>query len=153
MIDEDNITSLDLGPYLFDPDLNDHLSLNVKSEDFELFSARVDGTVITIHPMSDSNGAGKALLTVSDSSEYTSKAYMIVTILPVNDEPYLFFGSHKVEGTGIYRFMVNYTDFDGDIPSFIEVVIDESVVRELVPELKRAGATGIFEYPLNKVIY
>lgn len=35
----------------------------------------------------------------------------------------------------------------------VEVIIDESVVRELVPELKRAGATGIFEYPLNKVIY
>jgi ATP phosphoribosyltransferase len=35
----------------------------------------------------------------------------------------------------------------------IEVVIDESVVRELIPELKRAGATGIIEYPLNKVIY
>ncbi|MGA1822404.1 MAG: right-handed parallel beta-helix repeat-containing protein [Thermoplasmatota archaeon] len=124
VMDEDNITSLDLGPYLFDPDLNDLLSLNVKSEDFDLFSARVDGTVITIHPMSDSNGAGKALLTVSDSSEYTSKAYMNVTILPVNDEPYLFSASHKVEAAGVYRFFVNYTDIDGDDPSFIQVVID-----------------------------
>ncbi|HUT53859.1 MAG TPA: ATP phosphoribosyltransferase [bacterium] len=34
----------------------------------------------------------------------------------------------------------------------VEVVIDEKQVRELVPELKRAGATGIIEYPLNKVI-
>jgi ATP phosphoribosyltransferase len=34
----------------------------------------------------------------------------------------------------------------------VEVVIDERQVRELVPELKRAGATGIIEYPLNKVI-
>lgn len=35
----------------------------------------------------------------------------------------------------------------------VEVVIDEKVVRESVPELKRAGAQGIIEYPLNKVIH
>ncbi len=34
-----------------------------------------------------------------------------------------------------------------------EVVLPETDVRELIPELKRAGATGIVEYPLNKVIY
>jgi ATP phosphoribosyltransferase len=35
----------------------------------------------------------------------------------------------------------------------IETVIDEKVVRILIPALKRAGAQGIIEYPLNKVIY
>lgn len=35
----------------------------------------------------------------------------------------------------------------------VEVIIDEAVVRDLIPKLKRAGATGIIEYPLNKVIY
>ncbi|MCX5714169.1 MAG: ATP phosphoribosyltransferase [Candidatus Omnitrophica bacterium] len=35
----------------------------------------------------------------------------------------------------------------------IETVIDEKVVRELIPELKKMGAEGIIEYPLNKVIY
>lgn len=34
----------------------------------------------------------------------------------------------------------------------IETVIDESVARRIIPELKRAGAEGIIEYPLNKVI-
>jgi len=34
----------------------------------------------------------------------------------------------------------------------IEVIIAEQVERELVPQLKRAGATGIITYPLNKVI-
>lgn len=34
----------------------------------------------------------------------------------------------------------------------IETIIDESVVRELIPLLKRAGASGIIEYPLNKCI-
>ena len=35
----------------------------------------------------------------------------------------------------------------------LEVVIDEIKVRELIPVLKSAGAEGIIEYPLNKVIY
>ncbi len=34
----------------------------------------------------------------------------------------------------------------------IEIIVDEHIVRDLIPELKRAGATGIVEYPLNKVI-
>jgi ATP phosphoribosyltransferase len=37
--------------------------------------------------------------------------------------------------------------------SAVEVVVDEAVVRRMIPELRRAGATGIIEYPLNKVIY
>ena len=35
----------------------------------------------------------------------------------------------------------------------IETIIDERVVRELIPQLKAAGAEGIIEYPLNKVVY
>jgi ATP phosphoribosyltransferase len=35
----------------------------------------------------------------------------------------------------------------------VETIIDEHVVREIVPQLKRAGAEGIIEYPLNKVVY
>ena len=34
----------------------------------------------------------------------------------------------------------------------IETVIEERIVRELIPNLIRAGAEGIVEYPLNKVI-
>ena len=34
----------------------------------------------------------------------------------------------------------------------IETVLDEIAARELIPELSRAGAEGIVEYPLNKVI-
>lgn len=34
----------------------------------------------------------------------------------------------------------------------VEVIIDEKTVRDIIPELKRAGAQGIVEYPLNKVI-
>lgn len=34
----------------------------------------------------------------------------------------------------------------------VESVVEEKVVRELIPRLIRAGAEGIIEYPLNKVI-
>ena len=35
----------------------------------------------------------------------------------------------------------------------VETIIDEAVVRQLIPQLKSAGAEGIIEYPLNKVVY
>ena len=34
----------------------------------------------------------------------------------------------------------------------IETVLEESVVRTLIPELKALGAEGIIEYPLNKLV-
>ena len=34
----------------------------------------------------------------------------------------------------------------------LEVMINEKLVRELIPKLKKAGASAIVEYPLNKVI-
>jgi len=35
----------------------------------------------------------------------------------------------------------------------VETVIDEKVVREIIPTLKELGAEGIIEYPLNKVVH
>lgn len=35
----------------------------------------------------------------------------------------------------------------------IDTIIDEKVVREIIPELKKRGAEGIIEYPLNKVVF
>ncbi|MEE8301741.1 MAG: ATP phosphoribosyltransferase, partial [Candidatus Tectomicrobia bacterium] len=34
----------------------------------------------------------------------------------------------------------------------VNTITDESVVRDLIPALKAAGASGIVEYPLNKII-
>jgi ATP phosphoribosyltransferase len=34
----------------------------------------------------------------------------------------------------------------------VETILDESVVRHIIPRLKAAGARGIVEYPLNKII-
>jgi len=36
--------------------------------------------------------------------------------------------------------------------SAVEVILEEKTVKKLIPQLKRAGAEGIIEYPLNKVI-
>lgn len=35
----------------------------------------------------------------------------------------------------------------------IDTILDEKVVREIIPELKKRGAEGIIEYPLNKVVF
>ena len=35
----------------------------------------------------------------------------------------------------------------------LETIIDENIVREIIPQLKALGAEGIVEYPLNKVVY
>ena len=47
-----------------------------------------------------------------------------------------------------------YRDLSGDKDNWFDVdtVIDEKIVRDLIPKLKAAGAQGIIEYPLNKVI-
>lgn len=58
----------------------------------------------------------------------------VIAILPAMKKPTI---SHLSE-TGWYD---------------VDTIIDEEVVRKLIPELKSAGAQGIIEYPLNKVIY
>ena len=34
----------------------------------------------------------------------------------------------------------------------VNTIIEERTVRDLVPKLKSAGAEGIVEYPLNKIV-
>ena len=34
----------------------------------------------------------------------------------------------------------------------VNTILEESTVREVIPKLKAAKATGIVEYPLNKVV-
>jgi len=34
----------------------------------------------------------------------------------------------------------------------LNTIIDETLVRDVIPKLKDAGATGIVEYPLSKVV-
>jgi ATP phosphoribosyltransferase len=34
----------------------------------------------------------------------------------------------------------------------VNTILDESTVRNIIPRLKEAGAQGIVEYPLNKIV-
>jgi ATP phosphoribosyltransferase len=34
----------------------------------------------------------------------------------------------------------------------VNTILEESVVRDVIPKLKAASATGIVEYPLSKVV-
>ena len=34
----------------------------------------------------------------------------------------------------------------------LNTIVTEEVLRDLIPELKKLGATGIIEYPLNKLV-
>ena len=46
---------------------------------------------------------------------------------------------------------VSHLDEEGWVA--LETIIPEKTVRDILPELRRAGAQGLVEYPLNKVIY
>ncbi|HEY4501233.1 MAG TPA: ATP phosphoribosyltransferase, partial [Candidatus Paceibacterota bacterium] len=35
----------------------------------------------------------------------------------------------------------------------VETILDEKIVRDIIPKLKKAGAEGIVEYPLNKIVH
>ena len=58
-----------------------------------------------------------------------------------------------------FDLVTTYPDWSGYelliLPDWValEVIVDKRIVRDIVPELKRAGAEGIIEYPLNKLIY
>jgi len=56
---------------------------------------------------------------------------------------------------GILPAMRRPTISNLSVPGWVavETIIDEKRVRDLIPRLKKAGAEGIIEYPLNKVIY
>ncbi|HEV2274440.1 MAG TPA: ATP phosphoribosyltransferase [Acidobacteriaceae bacterium] len=37
--------------------------------------------------------------------------------------------------------------------SAVNTILEENIVRDVIPKLKSAGATGIVEYPLNKIVF
>ena len=58
----------------------------------------------------------------------------IVKVLPALHAPTV----NKLNGEGWYA---------------VESVVEERQVRDLIPQLTKAGATGIIELPLNKIIF
>lgn len=63
--------------------------------------------------------------------------------------------ANQAEILGILPSLKNPTISPLADPAWVaaEVILEEVQVRDLIPKLKRAGATGLVEYPLNKVIY
>jgi ATP phosphoribosyltransferase len=63
--------------------------------------------------------------------------------------------AQKAEILGLLPSLQNPTISPLADPDWVaaEVIISEREVRDLIPSLKKAGATGLVEYPLNKVIY
>jgi len=58
------------------------------------------------------------------------------------------------EVVNVLPAMKNPTISDLNDPEWvaIEIILDEKLVRKIVPELKKTGGRDIIEYPLNKVI-
>ncbi len=76
------------------------------------------------------NAASKVGLKMNVKKDNVSK---ILNILPALQKPTIAELSDK-----------NWVDVD--------TIIDEKIVRDIIPRLKDAGAQGIVEYPLNKII-
>ena len=51
------------------------------------------------------------------------------------------------------KMNVKQSDLPAILYVALEIIVEEKIERELIPQLKRAGASGIFTYPLNKVIH
>lgn len=63
--------------------------------------------------------------------------------------------AHKDEILALLPALQNPTISPLANPEWVaaEAILQEGQVRELIPALKRAGASGLVEYPLNKVVY
>ena len=68
-------------------------------------------------------------------------------------------GEVTVDGEGVIRIAlvagaatIKPTSGHDQEWTAVNTIIDENVVRHLLPQLRKAGARGIVEYPLNKII-
>ena len=75
---------------------------------------------------------------------------------PFHHGKWLFMHNGQIGGyAGVRRALVTNTVSplaDSEYVA-VEIVVEEKVERELIPPLKRAGASGIITYSLNKVIH
>ncbi|MFW3146516.1 MAG: thrombospondin type 3 repeat-containing protein [Thermoplasmatota archaeon] len=120
---EDMEASMDLGPYLFDPDRDEELFLSARLEDYDIFSFKLDGNVITVVPLADRFGKGTIQLTLMDERDLTTTAFLNVTVLPVDDRPILSNPMVVKVAEDTYWFNITYSDIDGDLPDSAEVLV------------------------------
>ncbi|MDG6224346.1 MAG: hypothetical protein QCI82_02410 [Candidatus Thermoplasmatota archaeon] len=148
-IDEDTIGTIDLGPYIYDPDIKDEVYIYIDTLGSSIFSAYMNSTLLTVSPFRDMNGEGRIQITLVDSSSLSTTGYMDVTVFPVNDPPYLSNGGVSELGGGRYRFNVTFFDVDGDVPVSVLLLIDgEEHTMALRQGLGSTPLTGM-EYYLD----
>ncbi|MCK5772180.1 MAG: hypothetical protein KAH57_00180, partial [Thermoplasmata archaeon] len=121
-----NGTSIDLGPYVHDPDQLDTIILTAQSLNLDLFGAAIDGTVLSIIPIRDMSGTGSVRVTATDPRSYSSVVNINVTMIPVNDAPTLTQPGVQDLGRGTFRFNITYWDLEGDMPASMQVEIDDA---------------------------
>ena len=63
------------------------------------------------------------------------------------------FGGTQDNGTNFYRPDGSWIRVDfGDGGYAVETVVPKSIINTLIPALKDAGATGILELPITKIV-
>jgi hypothetical protein len=141
---EDNSYVLDVGPYIYDPDQGEKIILTANVDDYDVFSARVDGFKVIIDPLQDAYGSGYILLKLTDEKDLVAGTSFNVTVLPVNDEPILTNGRIEEMGEGKYFFGLTYNDIDGDMPDSVTLVLgDDQYPMDLVPGEDLDPITGL----------
>jgi hypothetical protein len=131
---EDNSFVLDVGPYIFDPDQGEKIILTANVDDYNVFSARVEGFKVIIDPFQDAYGSGSILLKLTDEKDLVAGSGFNVTVLPVDDEPILTNELVEEMGEGKYSFGLTYNDIDGDMPDSVTLILGaDEYPMDLVP--------------------
>jgi hypothetical protein len=121
---EDEDIQIDLAPYISDPDSKDSVRIYIDNGDSPIFSAFLNESVMTVSPFRDMNGKGIVQIRLIDSGGLNADDYLDVTVLPVNDRPYLGEPTVDPAGKGSFRFNVTYYDLDGDLPAEVDLLVD-----------------------------
>ena len=99
----------------------------------------LEGSVVRLEPLSVGHTNDLALAAEEDRSSYAftlvprDRLQDVIALVPAITAPTV----SPLYGTEWFA---------------VESVIAEATVRELIPKLLRAGAVGIIEYPLNKIV-
>lgn len=126
IFDEDSHYLLDLSELVLNRDLGDVISYDIRVEDYELFTASLNGSMVNISSLKDMNGEGSLLVIVTDSFNATDSEYLNITILEVNDPPVLTSPHAEEVGPGRIWFNITYNDIDGDMPEYVYLVLDNT---------------------------
>lgn len=105
-----------------------HLIANKRSYSDGWKHAKIDTLALMLRGAIDAQGQVGLMLNV-----HRDKLAQVLAVLPALNSP-------------------TVSSLSNSDWSAVNTILEEGVVREVIPRLKAAGATGIVEYPLNKVV-